>query len=514
MSGALGGGSTPGDDAEPGWPGAGDGAASSYGTMLPTYADPPTRRVRGRGVVGIAVGSVLALAASAFAVTSLGSEGPSSPEAAVEALFAAVEARDVIGVLDTMAPAERTVYQPFVEDVVTELQRLEVLSDDLDLGGITGVSLDVEGLALESEVLADGVAVVSVTAGTISSSVDRRAIPVGSFVRDLMEEAEDDLELEPLTATTRLADDEPVRIVVLHDDGWHVSLHHSIAEAARTSAGEPLPDFGGGVQPVGAGSPEEAVRAMVDAGIALDVRRMIALLPPGEMSAVHDYAPLFLDDADEVVAELRDESGFEITVDELDLRAETDDGVGLVTVERFAASGQADGEPFDVAYDGACVTWLSDGELDELCAGGEDGVRLAPMSIVVHTVEHDGAWFVSPLRTGFGLSLSGLRALTAEDLDGSSELSSFGVAPLLFGLSPMLYASSGVTSSSGWSPAPSEVGGDGHEACWQVYDDLPEDASDEDVEAADASVLACEERLAEAGTASVATTTVPVDGEG
>ena len=513
MSGAVGGGSTPGDEAEPGWVGAGDGAASSYGTMLPTYADPPTRRARGRGFVGIAVGSVLALAASAFAVTSLGSQGPSSPEAAVEALFAAVEARDVIGVLDTMAPAERAVYQPFVEDVVTELQRLEVLSDDLDLGGITGVSLDVEGLTLESEVLADGVAVVRITGGTISSSVDRRAIPVGSFVQDLMDEAEDDLDLEPLTATTQLAEDEPVRIVVLEDDGWHVSLHHSIAEAARTSADAPLPDFGGGVQPVGAGSPEEAVRAMVDAGVALDVRRMIALLPPGEMSAVHDYAPLFLDDADEAVAELRAESDFQITVDELDLRAETDDGIGLVTVERFAASGQADGEPFDVAYDGACVTWTSDGEADELCADEEDGVLLGPMSIVVHTVEQDGAWFVSPLRTGFGLSLSGLQALTAEDLEGPEGLFSYGLAPLFFGLSPLMYASSGDEEASGWAPAPSEVGGDEYDVCWEVYDDLPEDATAEDFEEADASVLACEERLAEAGSASVATT-VPVDGEG
>jgi hypothetical protein len=483
--------------------------------MLPTYADPPSRRARGRGFVGVAVGSVLALAASAFAVTSLGSQGPSSPEAAVEALFDAVEARDVIGVLDTMAPAERDVYQPFVEDVVTELQRLRVLSDDVDLGSIAGVELDVEGLALESEVLADGVAVVRITGGTIASTLDPTRIPVGSFVRDLMEEAEGGMGLEPLTATTQLAEDEPVEIVVLDDDGWHVSLHHSIAEAARRSAGEPLPDFAGGVQPVGAGSPEDAVRAMVDAGVALDLRRMIALLPPGEMSAVHVYAPLFLDDADEAVAELRAESGFEITVEALELSSETDDGIGRVTVERFAASGRTDGEPFDVAYDGACMSGTFDGELEQLCADGEEGVRLTPMSIVVHTVEHDGAWFVSPLRTGFGLSLDGLRALTAEDLDGPSEMSAFGMAPLFFGLSPLLYASSGASASSGWAPAPSEVGGDGYdeyEACWQVYDDLPEDATDEELQEAEAYALDCEDGLlSETGSASVPATTVPVD---
>ena len=510
MTGAPGGGPTPGDAAGPAWLDPAPADPSSYGTMLPTYADPTTGRARGRGFVGIAVAGVLALGASAFAVTSLGSQGPSSPEAAVEALFAAVEARDVIGVLDTMAPAERRVYQPFVEDVVTELQRLEVLSDDLDLGGITGVELDVEGLALESEVLADGVAVVRVTGGTISSSVDPAAIPVGSFVRDIMEEAEDGLELEPLTASTQLADDEPVRIVVLDDDGWHVSLHHSIAEAARTAAGEPLPDFAGGVQPVGADSPEEAVRAMVDAGVALDVRGMIALLPPGEMSAVHVYAPLFLDEVDEAVAEMRSESAFEITVDDLELRAETDGGVGRVTVERFSTSGRNDGEAFDLAYDGACISGTFDGEPQELCADGEDGMRLAPMSLVIHTVEHDGAWFVSPLRTGFGLSLTALGELSAEDLDGSSELSSFGVAPLFLGLSPLLYASADVGDGSGWAPAPSAVDGDEYEACWQPYDDLPEDATGEELDAAEGSALACEdERLSAPGTASSSATTVP-----
>ena len=512
MTGEPGGGSTPGSAAEPTWLGAAPADASSYGTMLPTYADPPSRRGRGRGFVAVAVGGVLALGASAFAVTSLGSEGPSSPEAAVEALFAAVEDRDVIGVLDTMAPAERRLYQPFVEDVVTELQRLRVLSDDLDLGSVAGVELDVDGLVLESEVLAEGMSVVRVTGGTISSTVDPRRIPVGSFVQDLMEEAEDGLGMEPMTATTPLAEHEPVSIVVLEDDGWHVSLHHSIAEAIRTSAGEPLPDFGAGVQPVGAGSPEEAVRAMVDAGVALDVRRMIELLPPGEMTAVHDYAPLFLDDADEAVAELRAESDFEITVDELALQAETDDGVGRVTVERFAASGRSDGEPFDVTYDGACMSGTFDGEREELCADGEDGVRLAPMSIVVHTVEHDGAWFVSPIRTAFGLSLSSLRALSAEDLE-DSDMFPFGVTPLFLGLSPLLYASSSGEEGSGWTSYSSQVAGDEHETCWQVHDDLPMDATDEELEAADASALACEEGRSATATTSVPDTTVPADGE-
>ncbi len=90
----------------------------------------------------------------------------------------------------------------------------------------------------------------------------------------------------------------------------------------------------------------------------------------------------------------------------------------------------------------------------------------------------------------------------------------FGMTPLFLGLSPLLYASGGAEGSSGWSSAPSEAAGEEYETCWQVYDDLPEDATDEELEAADASVQACEEAEPTTATTSVPASTVPVDGEG
>jgi hypothetical protein len=451
--------------------------------------------VRGRAFAGVALGATLALAASAFAVTTLADDGPSSPEAAVEALFAAVEARDVLGVLDTMEPAERGVYQPFVEDAVDELQRLRVLSDDLDLGSVGGFEIDVEGLELESEQLAEGVAVVRVVGGTITSTVDPARMPVGDLIRRLMDDPDSGMSLEPETSTEPLVSEEPVEIVVLDDGGWHVSLHYSIAEAARKGSGAPLPVFGAGVVPDGEGSPEEAVRAMVEASVDLDLRRVIALLPPGEMSALHDYAPLFLDDADEAVAELRAESDFEITVDRLDLTSEVDDGVGHVTVDAFAASGQVDGDPFEVAYDGACFSTTIDGESDEVCVGDEElggAVGSVSLTLTILAVERDGAWFVTPTRTLFEHALVALRAIDPEDLEDPESLfgSVFGLSPFLFGVS-----SGGGDASSGASLAPVPEGDDPSGGCSDPYLELPADADEEDWEVADRAVQDCDDRL-------------------
>ncbi|MEX2658738.1 MAG: hypothetical protein WD232_03500, partial [Acidimicrobiales bacterium] len=286
----------------PGWsppPPQGPPTGGPVGQLPPYPAPPPSRR--GPAFVGIAVAAVLAVAAGAFAITSMGNDTPSTPEAAVEALFSALEDQDVLGILATLAPGERQVYQPFIEDMVGELQRLDVLAGDLDLAAIDGIEIDVDGLELRSSTLGKGVSSVSITGGTITSTLRPAEVPIGSFVRELMEDS--GVGMEPVTSTEPLAADEPFEIVVIDDGGWHVSLHYSIAELARKEAGVAAPAFGQGVQPEGADSPEGAVRALLEAAVDLDLRRVIALTPPGEMSALHDYAPLFLDDVEAMVGE-------------------------------------------------------------------------------------------------------------------------------------------------------------------------------------------------------------------
>ena len=483
----------------PGWQGGGAGPQGpgglppgAYGVGMPIYpSQPGKRKGRGKAFAGVAVGTVLALAAAAFAVTSFGDAAPSSPEAAVEALFAAVEQRDVLGVLDTLAPGERELYQPFIEDVVAELSRLEVLSEDIDLGSVKGFEFDVEGLELESEELGEGVSVVRITGGTITSSVNPEEVPVGAFVRDLMDDPQNDVDMGIVSETSDLANDVPVEIVVIDDEGWHVSMYYSIAEAARKDARAPIPDFGNGVQPEGAASPEAAVRELVEASANLDVRRVISLLPPGEMSALHDYAPLFLDDFEEFAEELRTWTNFEISVDELDTEVDEDGDVAKVSVSGFTASGTVTGEPFDVAYDGECFSGTFEGESDEFCfddyeqtvLGGDFAKRMADASLTVLTVQEGGEWFVTPTRTFMEYALVVLRALDPEDLEDPEALlrEAFAFDSFQFG--------AGGVDESFTAGDLDEV--DPFEECSPIFDALPPGATPEQTAEADKAYSDC-----------------------
>lgn len=456
-----------------GWVPPRDGDATA-GTWSPACTA-PAERGRGRALAGVALVTVLALAAGAFAVSSVAEDGaPATPEAAVEALFGALEDQDVLGVLDALAPGERQVYQPFVEDLVGELQRLDVLAGDLDLGAIDGVELEIEGLELDSAVLADGVSVVTVVGGTVTSTVDLAVVPVGSLLRELFAAPGWGVPTAPVTSTVALAEDAPFDIVVIDDHGWHVSLHHSIAELVRKATGARLPDFDAGIEPEGAATPEAAVRELVRAAADLDLRRVVALMPPGEMSALHVYAPSFLGEADQAIAELRADAALDVSVDRLDTEVARAGDTAAVTVTGFAASGSVDGEPFGVTYDGRCFVTTYEGETEEVCPdelGGRSpassragvGARLG-----VVAVEHDGAWYVSPTRSILQVLLAVVGSVDRSDLEDPWWLLADVVG---FGL-PAL------TDGFGSDEDP-------YARCDALFDDLPLDATEEQHDAAD-----------------------------
>lgn len=396
----------------------------------PPYAgaDRPSGGGR-RRMAALGLGVAAILGAGVFAAVALsGDDGSASPEEAVERLFEAISEEDVLGVLEALPPGERTALRPGLEDAVGELRRLGILSEDAELDGVGGIDLQVEGLQVASEELGEGVAAVRLTGGTITTATEPDQLPLGSVLRRFFEGPEGS-ELEGGQSTDELAGDETVMVAVEEDGGWHVSLAYSLAEAYRVDAGAAVPNFGQGVQPEGADSPEAVVRQVAEAAVALDARRLVALTPPDEMRALHDYAPLFLDQVDPAAIPV------EVTIERLDLDSDVDDDVARVRLTGFAASAAApDQGTFTVAYDGDCFTFGVTGSEQRTCAS-ELAAAGAPVNseLVVAAVRRDDQWYLSPTRTLFEQVLGTLRALQPEDVEDLESLFSEGPFGMGFG---------------------------------------------------------------------------------
>ena len=484
--------------------------ADEISSLLPYTPPPASPPARGRGVVAaLVVGIVGLLAAGVFAlVLATGEGGSSTPEDAVQALLDAAAQEDVVGMLDSLAPAERRAIQQPVEDLAGELRRLGVLDDGFDLRSLDGIDLEFENVEMTSELLDDDVAVVNLVSGTVRATTTPREVPVGPVVEEFLSGLDEDpFDADPETTVEDIAS-EDVHVATIRDGGrWYVSLFYSVAEAARVSSSEQLPDFDTPVPAVGAASPEAAVEEMVRAALALDARRLVELSPPDEMAVLHDYAPLFLDDAETAVAELRARGPFELRLDRLDLDTDGDGDVAVVSASAFAVSGTLDGEPVEVTYDGDCLHARGQGEDLNVCTSDyeeqmdeislPEGLR--GMTLHVRVVNVDGAWYVSPTRTVLGAIVDILRAIERDELTHALE----GFQNMFF---YGLFGASGYQSESF-----EEIGGSVEVAplephqplpenpfreCWALFDDLGPESTPDERDAAERELQACMERSA------------------
>jgi hypothetical protein len=408
-------------------------------------------------LVAVAVGVILA--GATFALANFGSGGgSSSPEAAVDDLLHAVSGEDVIGTLETLRPAERDALRGPLEDAVGELERLELLAD-VDLDSLQGVDVEIEGYQLLTTELTPDIVAVTVSGGTVSGASTPTELPIGDTMRAILEE---DLEVELPEGTEQDSGDlgEFQLVATREGGGWYVSPGYSVAEWARQQSGEALPPFDGRVAPVGGESPEAALRQLVTAAADLDAEGVITQLDPAEMAAVYDYAPLFLDDADQAAAEAREDTTFEIDLSEL--RTEDGpDGTRRVFLEGFSGRMVERSADFGTrtqtfSYDGTCIRWeetweleehaldlgdalggefdfgdqLAEPESGEWCEGEEFVVEdeygesvelpawdagLSEVSVI--TVERDGRWFVAPGRSVLELIPAALRGVDESDIE-------------------------------------------------------------------------------------------------
>lgn len=439
----------------------------AHGSRTPGVPDSATSRTtaatKAPHGVFLAVALAVVVGGLAFATgTMFGSAGGSdTPEAAVNELFESASDEDLIGVLESLPPGERDAVVEGVEGLADELERLE-LTSGLDLRSLSGFDLEIGDYTLRSTPINESLARVQVSGGTAAARSIPAELPIGERLRAILE---DDLGvdldgMEPEHSSEPMGEFELV--TVRHGDGWYVSIGYTAAEAIRRSEGEPVPPFGT-VAPVGGDSPEDAVRRLVEAGRTLDPRLAIGMLPPDEMAALYDYAPLFLERTEAAAARAR-ERGEQLQVDQLEMHSEGSGDTRRVVLDALDVRIEiSDGSSWRVTFDGDCfvseeryVYRSGFGSIDEqgnlggvgdeverleeetirMCADGtvevdgervdddHDGtpMRFSPVptpwfepSVVV--VEQGGRWFVSPTRTALDLGLGSLRSLQPEDID-------------------------------------------------------------------------------------------------
>ena len=215
-----------------------------------------------------------ALTAGQLDALSASSGGSKTPEGAVEAMLDSLSANDVLGVLDHLVPGEREVIKDATVDYVDELSRLGVLSDDLDLSAVPGFEFSHEGMTYDVEQANERVWLVEITGGEITLGANVADLPLGEMLFDRF-----DLDAIGPTDTTTIdvaeeAGDVQLRVAVVEEDGaFYVSSYYTVAELAAASEGYTLPATP--IPAVGAATPEEAARGMIDAAIALDAERLI-----------------------------------------------------------------------------------------------------------------------------------------------------------------------------------------------------------------------------------------------
>ncbi len=400
--------------------------------------DEPTRPP-GRSRIalgGLVVGVVALGAAGVFAIGQLRSNtsGAASPEDVGTEFMEALEHEDVLGLMDLLLPGEREVFRQPMVDLVSELSRLEVLSAEATLADLAGLDIDMtnESTEVESTNVAD-ISNITMSA-TMSASIDGDQLPIGDLISDLAGDRFTPSDLDLPTTT----DEFSLPMTVVEEDGrWYLSVFHTAAEAIRGQLGEPIPDVG--LVPTGGSSPEGAIDVLLDGVEQLDLAKIVSAINPNEAAALQRYAPMFLDDIDELASEAP--LDWQVTRSGYDVAGSGSER--SVTITALRVDGAADGMAFSVEFVDGCLLVEAEGEqvdtcdvtaieddtpavLDDFFGGSLEITELTTAfeevfadyeqpGITVNEV--DGQWFVSPLGSGFDQFLALLRALDRDEID-------------------------------------------------------------------------------------------------
>ncbi len=444
--------------------GSADDTAST--SAVPAYINDTRPRRQRMGPIA-AVLAVLGVAGAGLFTFSwiAGGDGHDSPESAATAFVEAMTAEDVVGMLETLPPAEREPWTESLEALVGETERL-ALTQGADLGDITGVDLELASLTATPEQLGPGIVAVHLN-GTLTVGADRAAMPLSEPLSGLVADSGWGTDLDTTAASIEadLAAADLFVVAVERDGSWYASPGYTLAEYIRRAQQQPLPVFGQRpIPPVGAESPTQAAALFMEALNGLNLPAIVEITAPSENDYIYDYAPLFLDEWQEAPMASPEEF---VTVHSLDSEVIGEGNVRTVLIKGIDYEWTwADGSSWRIISDGSCISTsvvggtISDSitgeesqagtETDRVCFGDADYLadpvawELTTTSAVT-VVEEDGRWYVSPIRSVATSLIEALRlipdAATADRLLRQDGLSNF--VPTLFGSLPVVLPSIG-----------------------------------------------------------------------
>ena len=389
-------------------------------------------------MIGAVVGVGAILAAGTFAFTQLrsnaGDGGAASPQAVGEQLLQSIENEDALGAVDLLLPGERETFrQPLVE-LFSELGRLGVVEDKVNLNQVNGFDLTVDNPSVSvTDTNVNDISNVTVK-GRIQTVTDGKKVPIGDL---LIQEA---FNGERPNLDSDETSDLDLKFASVRKDGrWYVSLMYTAAESSRGSRDIPK----NGVTPLGAKDPIAAVDNLFQSLSDLRLEDAIANLNPNEAEALQRYAPLFLDDAQRSV----DKAGLVWSISDTEYSVSGEGDTRYVAIKALSFKAQVDGQQstVDVTIKDDCITGSFGDTKMHSCVGDlvdptnlaglldqagitDDGAigtlikdvqsSFSDLSLRGITVKKVGAsWYVSPIAAYFDVLLAELRALDRGELE-------------------------------------------------------------------------------------------------
>jgi len=431
----------PGYQQPAGYP-AQPGYQPTMGYGQPGFGQPPVPpKKRGKGPIIGVISAVLVVAVAAgvtiFMLNRGGGStdaGEASPTEAATNLVNTLSQGDVAGVLGSLTPAESALLVDFNTKSTERLKELGVYKQDADPDKLHGASVEAKDLKYDeknAEKVNDHLTITKLVGGKVSLSADINELP---FTEEFMRAAFPN-GVDGQTSTQEQVDiaqvvretGEPIRIATINVDGeWYPSLFYTAADYALRAAGTEWPAES--IPNNGAEDPEAAVKELVQASMASDIERVIELLPPDEMGALHDAGPALLEGMGTPPPAAE---GVEVTTLETEV-TDAESGGKKVLLSELQLTFE--GETVTIRKDGDCYVADVQGQQQPLCAEdaatemGDSGMapeqRQAVTNLVsglmrntgVVVTEFDGKWYVSPLRTYTELGLSAISDLTPEDV--------------------------------------------------------------------------------------------------